>query len=186
MPADATIDADTAPDLIEAPGPLLAGASAPRFSLASDLDGGLTALADFSGRPLVLLFYPADWSPVCGDQVVALNGALGEVERRGAALLGISVDSRWSHAAYAAARGLRFPLLADFEPKGAVARAYGVYRPEDGNSTRALFVVDAEGVIRWRVVVDPWVNPGVDGVLAALDAIAAVPAAAATDQGAAR
>lgn len=152
--------------------PLAPGTPAPDFSLPSDLDGGRIALADFRGRPVVLLFYPADWSPVCGDQVVELNGALDEIERRDAQLLGISVDSRWSHAAYAAARGLRFPLLADFEPKGAVARAYGVYRPDDGNSTRALFVVDADGVICWRVV-DPWVNPGVEEVLDALDALPA-------------
>lgn len=89
----------------------------------------------------------------------------------GAALLGISVDSRWSHAAYAEARGLRFPLLVDFEPKGAAARAYGVYRDADGNSGRALFVVGGNGVVRWSPLVDPWLNPGVEGVLGALDAL---------------
>jgi peroxiredoxin len=153
-----------------AAGPLAPGTPAPDFELPSGLDERLS-LSALRGRPVVLLFYPADWSPVCGDQVVELNGRLAEFERRGAVLLGISVDSRWSHAAYAEARGLRFPLLADFEPKGAVARAYGVYREGDGNSGRALVVLDGEGVVRWSVVVDPWVNPGVEGVLAALDAL---------------
>ncbi len=154
-------------------GPLPPGTAAPDFALPTDPDGATRSLRDFRRRPLVLAFYPADWSPVCGDQVVELSGVLDEFERRGAALLGISVDSRWSHAAYAEARGLGFPLLADFEPKGAVARAYGVYRAGDGFANRALFVVDGGGVIRWSTMVDPWVNPGTDGVLAALDRLRA-------------
>jgi len=160
-------------------GPLPAGTTAPGFSLASDPDGGRVALSDYRGRPVVLVFYPADWSPVCGDQVVELNGVLDRFAERGAAVVGISVDGPWSHAAYAEARGLRFPLLADFEPKGAVARAYGVYREGSGFANRALFVVDGEGVIRWAEMVDPWVNPGVEGVLAALDGLAAAPVPAA-------
>lgn len=121
----------------------------------------------------MLLFYPADWSPVCGDQVVELSARLSDFEQRGAAVVGISVDGPWSHVAYAEARGVRFPLLSDFEPKGAVARAYGVDRAGDGFANRALFLLDGDGVVRWREQVDPWVNPGVEGVLAALEGIAA-------------
>jgi peroxiredoxin len=159
-------------------GPLPPGTPAPDFSLPSDPDGGRIALAELRGRPVVLAFYPADWSPVCGDQIVELSGRLAEFARRGAAVVGISVDGPWSHAAFAAARGIGFPLLADFEPKGAVARAYGVYRTKDGIADRAIFLLDGDGVIRWREVVEPWINPGVDGVLAALDALPAPTGAA--------
>jgi peroxiredoxin len=149
------------------------GTPAPDFALPSDPDGGRLALAELRGRPVVLAFYPADWSPVCGDQIVELNGRLEAFDQRGAAVIGVSVDGPWSHAAFAEARGIGFPLLSDFEPKGAVARAYGVYRAKDGKAERALFLLDADGVVRWREVVEPWINPGVDGVLAALDALPA-------------
>ncbi len=154
-------------------GPLATGTAAPDFELPSDPEGGMLSLRSLRGRPVVLAFYPADWSPVCGDQTVELGGRRVEFERRGAAVVGISVDGPWSHAAFAEARGIGFPLLSDFEPKGAVARAYGVYRAKDGKAERALFLLDADGVVRWREVVEPWINPGVDGVLAALDALPA-------------
>ena len=153
-------------------GPLATGTVAPDFELPSDPEGGMLSLRGLRGRPVVLAFYPADWSPVCGDQMVELGGRLVKFERRGAAVVGISVDGPWSHAAFAEARGIGFPLLADFEPKGAVARAYGIYREGAGTANRALFLLDADGVVRWRDVVQPWENPGVDGVLTALDALA--------------
>ena len=150
--------------------PLPAGTPAPDFSLQSTPDQRV-ALSEFRGRPVILAFYPADWSPVCGDQMALYNEILPEFQRFGAELLGISVDGVWCHLAFAHDRKLHFPLLADFEPKGAVARQYGVYRGQDGTSERALFVIDAEGVIRWSYVSPVGVNPGADGILRALEAL---------------
>jgi peroxiredoxin len=144
------------------------GAPAPDFGLPGT-DGGRLALRDLRGRPVVLVFYPADWSPVCGDQLALYNEALSLFEEHRAQLLGISVDGLWSHRAYAESRQLRFPLLADFEPKAEVARLYGVYNPEEGTSRRALFVIDSEGVIRWSQVSPDDVNPGAHGILNALE-----------------
>jgi len=143
------------------------GELAPDFSLSATPDQRI-ALRELRGRPVVLAFYPADWSPVCGDEMTLFSAARHEIEAGGAVLLGISVDSVWSHIAFAEQRKLHFPLLADFQPKGEVARAYGVYREADGTSERALFVIDGDGLIRWRYVSPLAINPGVDGILAAL------------------
>jgi peroxiredoxin len=151
--------------------PLPPGTAAPDFSLESG-PGETVRLRDLRGKPVVLFFYPADWSPVCGDQVTLYNECMEEFDELGARILGLSVDSCWCHQAYAKSKKLRFPLLADFEPKGAVARQYGVYRDIDGTSERALFVIDADGVIRWSYVSpDIDVNPGADGILTALEAL---------------
>ena len=150
----------------------LQGEAAPDFELVT-ADGRRIALRDLRGAPVILAFYPADWSPVCGDQMGLYNEVLPEFERYGARLLGISVDGMWCHRAFTENRKLRFPLLADFEPKGAVAKRYGVYRERDGTTERALFVIDADGVIRWRYVSPIDVNPGADGILEALDALTA-------------
>ncbi|CAG2135392.1 redoxin domain-containing protein [Cupriavidus plantarum] len=147
---------------------LKAGAVAPDFNLNATPDQTIS-LRELRGRPVVLAFYPADWSPVCGDEMALFNATRHEIERYGAVLLGISVDSVWSHTAFADNRKLHFPLLADFEPKGAVAKSYGVYRDADGTSERALFVIDEAGVVRWSYVSPIAINPGVDGVLDALD-----------------
>ena len=147
--------------------PLRAGAPAPDFSLHST-PTQMAALSQFRGRPVVLAFYPADWSPVCGDQMGLYNEMLSEFQEFEAELLGISVDGVWCHAAFSRDRKLHFPLLADFEPKGEVARLYGVYRPGDGTSERALFVINPEGVIHWSYVSPIGVNPGADGILSAL------------------
>jgi peroxiredoxin len=144
------------------------GTSAPDFQLQSAPDETVT-LADFRGFPLVMAFYPADWSPVCTDQMALYNEIHSEFERFDATIVGISVDSTWCHAAFARDRNLRFPLLADFHPKGAVAQSYGVYNEEIGMSERALFVLDGEGVISWSYVSPIGVNPGADGILAALE-----------------
>jgi peroxiredoxin len=149
---------------------LPAGTPAPEFSLQST-SGEMVALHDLRGRPVILAFYPADWSPVCGDQMALYNEVLPEFQRLGAELLGISVDSAWCHLAFAEDRKLRFPLLADFEPKGEVARRYGVYRLPDGTSERALFVLDGQGIIRWSYVSPAEINPGADGILTALEAM---------------
>jgi peroxiredoxin len=143
---------------------------APDFTLPAGPDRPVS-LRDLRGKPVVLVFYPADWSPVCGDQVALYNEILPEFESLGAQLVGVSVDGPWCHAAFAKDRKLRFPLLADFEPKGSVARRYGVYRDGDGTSERALFVIDAEGVVRWSYVSPIDVNPGAEGILAALEAL---------------
>jgi peroxiredoxin len=149
-----------------------AGTPAPDFKLHSTPDQ-LVSLGDFRGAPLILAFYPADWSPVCGDQMALYNEIHPEFHRFKAALVGISVDGSWCHAAFAHDRKLHFPLLADFEPKGGVARAYGVYRSQDGICERALFVIDSDGIIRWSYVSPLGVNPGADGILAALEALPA-------------
>ena len=120
---------------------------------------------------MILAFYPADWSPVCGDQMALYNEILSEFRQFNAELIGISVDGIWCHLAFAESRKLHFPLLADFEPKGGVARQFGVYREHEGTSERALFVIDAEGIIRWSYVSPVGINPGADGILRALEAL---------------
>ena len=149
---------------------LAAGTRAPNFSLRTTPDQSV-ALGDFRGQPVILAFYPADWSPVCGDQMALYNEMRSEFAEYGAQLVGISVDGVWCHQAYAKSNKLKFPLLADFEPKGAVARQYGVYRGRDGTSERALFVLDGEGIVRWSYVSPVGVNPGADGILNALEAL---------------
>ena len=152
-------------------GLLPAGTPAPDFSLKATPDQSLS-LRELRGQPVILAFYPADWSPVCGDQMALYQEVLPEFQRYGATLLGISVDGVWCHQAFAAARSLRFPLLADFEPKGAVARLYGAYRAPDGESERALFLLDADGIIRWSYLSPVGINPGANGILTALEGLA--------------
>ena len=149
---------------------LAPGTLAPDFTLHSTPDQSVS-LSEFRGQPVILAFYPADWSPVCGDQLALYNEVLPEFQRYGAELIGISVDGIWCHLAFSHDRKLQFPLLADFEPKGRVARAYSAYREQDGTSARALFVIDGEGVIRWSYVSPVGVNPGANGILAALEAL---------------
>lgn len=149
---------------------LAAGTPAPDFTLNATPDQKLS-LRELKGRPVILAFYPADWSPVCGDQMALYNQILPEFSRLGAQLVGISVDGCWCHAAFGADRKLKFPLLADFEPKGAVARAYGAYRDEDGTTERALFVIDRDGTIAWSYNSPVSVNPGADGIIDALEAL---------------
>jgi peroxiredoxin len=144
------------------------GAAAPNFTLNATPDQSLS-LSDLKGRPVVLAFYPADWSPVCGDQMALYNEALPEFQAYGAEIVGISVDGVWCHVAFAKDRKLEFPLLADFEPKGAVAKLYGAYREGDGFCERALFVIDKNGVIAWSYLSPLAVNPGADGILQALE-----------------
>ena len=146
------------------------GTPAPNFTLHNTPDQSVS-LSDFRGQPVILAFYPADWSPVCGDQMALYNEVLPEFRRFNAELIGISVDGVWCHKAFAQDRKLHFPLLADFEPKGEVAKMYGVYRRPDGTSERALFVLDDEGVIRWSYVSPVGINPGADGILTALEAL---------------
>jgi peroxiredoxin len=143
----------------------------PDFELPSTADRGKTRLSEFRGRPVVLVFYPGDFSPVCTDQLTLYNELLPEFERYDAQLLGISVDSLWSHGAFARDRKLQFPLLADFHPKGAVSKLCGVYDEEHGVSQRALYVIDRDGKIAWSYLSPPEVNPGADGILEALESL---------------
>ena len=151
---------------------LTKGAPAPDFTLHVTPDQTLS-LNEFAGRRVVLAFYPADWSPVCGDQMSLYNHILPEFRRHGAELLGISVDGVWCHQAFARDRKLHFALLSDFEPKGAVARSYGAYREAEGVSERALFIIDEKGVVAWSYRSPIAVNPGADGILDALEELPA-------------
>lgn len=146
------------------------GTTAPDFTLSVTPDQQLS-LNELVGKPVILVFYPADWSPVCGDQVSLYNEILPEFEKFGAQLLGVSVDGVWCHRAFAENRKLHFPLLSDFEPKGDVSRRYGVYRSQDGVSERALFVIDKTGKIAWSYCSPIGVNPGADGILESLEGL---------------
>ena len=147
------------------------GTKAPDFRLNATSDQKV-GLADFKGKNLVMVFYPADWSPVCTDELALFNEMMPEFKRLNAEVVGISVDGIWCHQAFEKDRNLRYPLLADFEPKGAVSKAFGAYSPGEGVSERALFVIDGNGVIRWSYLSPMGVNPGVNEVLSALEAIA--------------
>ncbi|MDB5396246.1 MAG: thioredoxin peroxidase [Rhodospirillales bacterium] len=147
---------------------LTPGTAAPDFTLHVTPDQ-ILSLRDLAGKPAILAFYPADWSPVCGDQMTLYNEILPEFQKHGAQLLGISVDGAWCHQAFAKHRRLHFPLLADFEPKGTVAKLYGAYRDGEGVSERALFVIDKNGMISWSYCSPIAVNPGADGILDALE-----------------
>jgi peroxiredoxin len=151
---------------------LSAGTAAPDFRLQSAHDTSL-CLKDFRGRSLILAFYPADWSAVCGDQMALYNEILPDFNELGGDLLSVSVDGVWCHAAFAKARNLKFPLLADFEPKGETARRNGVYRAVDGTTERALFVIDPTGFIHWSYLSPIQLNPGAAGILRALEELQA-------------
>ena len=141
---------------------------APDFTLRVTPDQNLS-LSELRGRPVILAFYPADWSPVCGDQMALYNEVLPEFQKFNAELIGISVDGAWCHEAFVKDRHLRFPLLSDFEPKGAVAQKYGAYRKSEGICERALFVIDKNGVIAWSYLSPIAINPGADEILEALE-----------------
>jgi peroxiredoxin len=147
---------------------LLPGTQAPDFTLNVTPDQELS-LSEFHGYPVVIAFYPADWSPVCGDQMVLYNQVRPEFRKHGAEVIGISVDGVWCHEAFAKHNRIHFPLLADFEPKGGVAKKYGAYRKRDGFCERALFVIDKGGVVFWSYRSPIAVNPGADGILDALE-----------------
>ena len=144
------------------------GIVAPDFELHATPDQKIK-LSDFKGKNVILAFYPADWSPVCGDQMALYNEMLKFFSKQDAQMIGISVDSTWCHNAFQQDRKLHFPLLADFEPKGEVSKAYGVYDDKVGESKRALFVINKEGEVAWSYLSPTAVNPGADGILNALE-----------------
>ncbi|HET9496693.1 MAG TPA: redoxin domain-containing protein [Chloroflexia bacterium] len=148
--------------------PLPAGTPAPDFTLNSTPTQKVS-LSELRGRPVILVFYPADWSPVCGDELALYQELLPEFERYNAQIMGISVDGAWSHLAFSDSRNLTYPLLADFEPKGQVSRQYGVYQEDVGESARAMFLIDKDGIISWSYLSPVGINPGAAGILKALE-----------------
>jgi len=150
--------------------PLQPGTPAPEFSLYATPDQAVS-LSDLAGRRVILAFYPADWSPICGDQMVLYQAVLPEFRKLRAEILGVSVDGAWCHVAFAKDQHIEFPLLADFEPKGEVARAYGVYMKSHGVAGRGLFVLDESHTIRWSYLSPMGINPGADGILSALESL---------------
>ena len=149
------------------------GITAPDFTLRSTPDQSIS-LNQYRGNPVILVFYPADFSPVCGDEMTLFNELLPEFQRLNAEVMGISVDGVWCHLAFSKEKNLKIPLLTDFEPKGEVAKKYGVYRQKDGIAERALFLLDKDGIIRYSYVSPIGVNPGADGILKALESISTV------------
>jgi len=146
------------------------GTFAPDFELYSTPDQKL-GLSELRDKKIVLAFYPADWSPVCDDQLTLYNEMGKYFAKHNAQLIGISVDSKWSHLAFADDRKFHFPLLSDFEPKGEVARSYEVYDAKTGECQRALYVIDENGMIRWNYLSPVGLNPGADGIMNALEEI---------------
>lgn len=144
------------------------GSPAPNFKLDATPDQALT-LNDFKGKRLILAFYPADWSPVCSDQMALYNATLKYFHKQNAEVIGISVDSKWCHMAFGQSRKLHFPLLADFEPKGKVSKDYGAYDEVSGQSKRALFVIDEQGIVQWSYLSPDGINPGADIIIDALE-----------------
>jgi len=147
---------------------LVTGTTAPDFELNSTPDQKLK-LSELLGQKVILAFFPADWSPVCGDQMSLYNETLRFFHKHNAQLIGISVDSKWCHLAYSEHNKFHFPLLSDFEPKGMISKLYGVYDEKEGESQRALFVLDEKGIIRWSYLSPMGINPGADGILDALE-----------------
>jgi peroxiredoxin len=146
------------------------GTKAPDFTLR-DQDGTKVSLGDFAGGKLVLAFYPLDFSPVCTDQLSIYQEVLEEISDRGASLVGISVDSAFCHAAFRRELNLTMPLLADFNPKGAVSQAYGAYIEGAGHSNRSLVLIDEQGVVSWSFAAPtPLEIPGANLIFDALAA----------------
>jgi peroxiredoxin len=149
------------------------GTPAPDFTLP-DQDGNEVTLSALRGETVVLVFYPLDFSPVCTNQLNIYQEVLPELEARGARMYGISVDSAFAHKAFQRELGVTIPLLADFHPKGEVARAYGVYSERRGTARRALAVIGPEGVVRFaHTSPSPLEIPGANLIFDALDELAA-------------
>ena len=146
------------------------GKQAPDFELKASPTTSV-GLSPLRGRPVILVFYPADFSPVCSDQLSLYQNAAPVFSQYQAQLLGISTDGVWCHEAFAEQRALEFPLLADTWPHGAVAQAYGVLDAGEGCAARALFVLDPNGIVTWNHLSPVGTNPGADGILSALDAM---------------
>lgn len=148
--------------------PLKNADRAPDFCLKATPDQTVS-LSDYAGQPAILIFYPADFSPVCGDELALFNELLPEFGKYNARLAGISVDNVWCHLAFAKDRHLHFPLLSDFHPKGRVSNLYHSYRQEEGESERSIYLIDPDGKIAWGYISPIGINPGANGILKALE-----------------
>jgi peroxiredoxin len=124
------------------------GEPAPDFTLRNQ-DGEKVSLSDFRGRKVLLVFYPQDFSPVCSDQLSVYQEVKPEIAAKGVELVAISVDHAWAHRAFREKLGIDTTLLADFEPKGEVARSYGAYIEKVGHANRSLVLIDGEGMVNW-------------------------------------
>lgn len=144
------------------------GSPAPDFTLP-DQDGKQVSVSDFRGGTVVLVFYPADFSRVCTDQLSVYQELLPEFEEAGTSLVGISVDGAFCHKAFREHQGLSIPLLADFHPKGEVAKAYGVWSEQYGVARRALVMVGPDGVVEWSYLSPPLEVPGANLIFDALE-----------------
>ncbi|HEY1678804.1 MAG TPA: peroxiredoxin [Candidatus Sulfotelmatobacter sp.] len=148
--------------------PTMIGAPAPEFTL-KDQNQQEVSLANFRGKKrVVIIFYPLDWSPVCTKEHACLVSDMKRFEQLDAQVLGLSVDSVWSHKAYAEKMGIQYPLLADFQPRGAVASKYGVFLEDKGITGRAVSIVDREGKLAWHKNYDIPTVPPVDEIATAL------------------
>jgi peroxiredoxin len=127
---------------------LAVGQPAPEFTL-KDQTQKEVKLADFKGKNVVIIFYPLDWSPVCSTEHATLVTDLAQFEKLNAQVLGLSVDSAWSHKAFAEKMGISYPLLADFNPRGAVAEKFGVYLADKGITGRAIAIINKSGKLAW-------------------------------------
>jgi len=147
------------------------GATAPEFTL-KDQNQQEVKLSDFRGKKrVVLVFYPLDWSPVCTKEHVCLVNDMKQFDQLDAQVLGLSVDSVWSHKAYAEKMGIQYPLLADFQPRGAVGAKYGVYLDDKGITGRAIFIIDRDGKVAWLKNYDIPVVPDIAEVSKALQGV---------------
>jgi len=149
------------------------GQAAPDFSLKDQYDKDVK-LSDFTGKKnVVIVFYPLDWSPVCTKEHSCLVNGMREFATLDAEVLGVSVDSGWSHKAYAEKMGIKYSLLADFNPRGAMAEKYGVYLPEKGIAGRAIVIIGKDGRVAWIKSYDIPVVPELDEVASALQKVKA-------------
>jgi peroxiredoxin len=150
-----------------------AGEPAPEFTLR-DQDGKEVSLADYRGRKALLVFYPLDFSPVCSDQLSIYQEVKPQIAAKGVELVGISVDHCFAHKAFQEKLGIDLPLLADFEPKGEVARAYGAYIEATGHANRSLVLIDEEGTVEWvHESPSPLEIPGANLIFDALASVGA-------------
>jgi peroxiredoxin len=151
--------------------PVTVGALAPEFTL-KDQDQKEVKLSDFRGKKrVVLVFYPLDWSPTCTKEHACMVNDKKQFEDLDAQVLGLSVDSTWSHKAYADKMGIHYPLLADFHPRGAVAAKYGVYLEDKGITGRSIFIIDRDGKLAWRKDYEIPVVPDIGEVSKVLAAV---------------
>ncbi|MGA8075240.1 MAG: redoxin domain-containing protein [Candidatus Acidiferrales bacterium] len=146
------------------------GAAAPDFAL-KDQNQKEVKLADYRGKKVVIVFYPLDWSPVCTNEHACVVNDMKRFTQLEAQILGISVDSPWSHKAFAEKMGITYPLLADFQPRGAAADKFGVYLADKGITGRAIAIIGKDGKVAWFKQYDIPTVPDMNEVAQALSTV---------------